>query len=449
MIIISIVDVARAVGGLLVGDSNLYIKGISTDSRKIEPNNLFIPLVGENFDGHDFINDVIDKGVKCFLIEQDYDRPKNDRVTYVVVKDTLQALQDLASYYIKSINPYVIAITGSNGKTSSKDMLHAIMSKKYKTAKTSGNHNNEIGVPLSILEFDEDIKCAILEMGVEHYGDIDELCEIIKPNVSLITTIGTAHIANFNDSKKEIAKAKLEIYTNLKEGGYMFYNRESKEIEQVLKKMDKPNQLYSFGNGSELMIDDDIKYEDGYTKYKVSGFEEEFAIKTLGKHQVTNSLGCIGIGLKEGIDIKDIRSALKNLKFEKMRCDVINVKDSIIIDDSYKSNPESAKAAVDILNEFKDYKKIICFSDMLELGDQEKKYHKQVGSYIRKSKIADEVICTGPLAKYIAEKAHGKFFESKEECADYLKKYLDEKVVILIKGSRATQMDKVVEMLRK
>lgn len=448
MIIISIVDVARAVGGLLVGDPNLYIKGVSTDSRSIEPNNLFIPLVGDSFDGHDFINDVINKGVKCFLIEQDYDRPKNDRVTYIVVKDTLQALQDLATYYIKSINPYVIAITGSNGKTSAKDMLHAIMSKKYKTAKTSGNHNNEIGVPLSILEFDEDIKCAIMEMGVEHRGDIDELCKIVKPNVSLITTIGTAHIANFNDSKKQIAKAKLEIYSNLINGGYMFYNKESTEIERVLKKMKKPNQLFPFGSGSDLMIDD-IKYEDGYTKYKVSGFEEEFAIKTLGKHQVTNSLGCIGIGLKEGIDIKDIRSALKSLKFEKMRCDVIRVKDSIIIDDSYKSNPESAQAAIDVLSEFKDYKKIICFSDMLELGNYEKRYHKQIGSYIKNSKIADEVVCTGHLAKYIAEKAQGKYFETKEECADYLKKYLEEKAVILIKGSRATQMDKVVEMLRK
>ena len=148
MININILDIAKATGGVLIGDSNAYVKGVSIDSRKIDANNLYIPIVGEKNDGHDFIGDVVKKNVSCFLVQKDHPRPNFMNTSYVIVDDTLKALQDLAKYYIKQINPYVIAVTGSNGKTSAKDMLHAIMSKKYKTAKTTGNHNNEVGVPL-------------------------------------------------------------------------------------------------------------------------------------------------------------------------------------------------------------------------------------------------------------------------------------------------------------
>lgn len=450
MININILDVAKATGGVLIGDSNAFVKGVSIDSRTIDANNLYIPIVGENNDGHNFLKDVVKKNVSCFLIQKDHERPNFMNTSYVVVDDTTKALQDLAAYYIKIINPYVIAVTGSNGKTSAKDMLCAIMSKKYKTDKTSGNHNNETGVPLSILSFDRDVKCAIIEMGVEHHGDIDLLCKIVKPNASLITCVGSAHMLNFNNSINDIARAKLEIYSNLRNNGYMFYNKESKEIEEELRYLkDSTRPCYPFGDGSDLMISEDVKYDNGWSVFTCSKFDDQISLKTIGRHQAMNALGCIGIGLKEGISKEDIVDALKSVKFEKMRCDVLPWGEGIIIDDSYKSNPESVKAAIETLKEFKGYKKIACLSDMLELGKNEVKFHKEIGTYIRKDDTIDDLICTGELSLYTAEKAGGTWFETKEECVAYLERYRNTKSVILIKGSRATSMDSVVKALRK
>ena len=162
-----------------------------------------------------------------------------------------------------------------------------------------------------------------------------------------------------------------------------------------------------------------------------------------------NALGCIGIGLKEGISKEDIIGALKSVKFEKMRCDVITQGETIIIDDTYKSNPESVVAAIETLNEFKKYKKVVCLGDMLELGKKEVKFHKQIGSYIKNGNVVDDLICTGELSAYTAKKGEGKWFKTKEECIEYLKQYIDKKVVILVKGSRATSMDDVVKALRR
>lgn len=449
MINISVLDVAKATGGILIGNPDVYINGVSIDSREIRANNLYIPIIGENNDGHTFIKDVIKKKASCFLFQKDHERPLDIRVPYIIVQNTTKALQDLASYYIKTINPFVIAITGSNGKTSAKDMMCSIMSCKYKTAKTLGNHNNEIGVPLSILGFDSDIKCAVIEMGVEHEHDINFLSSIVRPNVSLITSLGSAHISHFKHGIKDIAKAKLEIYSNLTSGGYMFYNGESQELDEELENiLEDHKDAYAFGKGTGLYIDGDIKYDRGYTRFSCSMLHKEVAIKVLGKHQATNALGCIGIALKEGISEKDIISALKKTEFADMRCKVIKIKDAYIIDDSYKSNPESAKAAIDSLNEFDGLKKIVCLGDMLDLGSKEIKLHKQIGEYIKSINNIDKVVCYGELSEYIAKINDGEFFTDKQDCIKFLSKYLKRRAVILVKGSRALNMDEIVSALK-
>lgn len=450
MISISVLEVAKATGGILVGNPNAYINGVSIDSRTCKPRNLYIPIIGENNDGHSFINGALKKKISCFLVQSDHERPLDTgNVPCVVVKDTTKALQDLASYYIKSINPYIIAITGSNGKTSVKDMMCEIMSCKYKTAKTLGNHNNEIGVPLSILGFDSDIRCAVIEMGVEKTHDIDFLSSIARPNVSIISSLGSAHMLNFKDGINGIAKAKLEIYTNLTSGGYIFYNGESEVLKEEINRIqDKHKEIYTFGDGSDLYIDGDVRYEKGYTKFKCSKLDKDVAIKVLGRHQATNALACIGVGLKEGISEKNILAALKKVEFADMRCKVVRIKDSYIIDDSYKSNPESVKAALDSLKEFSDRKKIVCLGDMLELGDDEEKFHKDIGSYINKLRFIDKVVCYGDLSEYISKITGGEFFTDKEKCIKYLKRHLNKKVVILIKGSRDMKMDEIVSALK-
>lgn len=449
MINVSVLDVAKAVGGLLIGDENTYVNGVSIDSRKIDARNLYIPVVGNNNDGHNYISDVVKRGIACFLLQEDHERPDVLDTPYIIVKDTVKALQRLAAYYIRTINPYIIGVTGSNGKTSAKDMLHALMSKKYKTAKTTGNHNNEIGVPLSILNFDNDIKCAVIEMGMEHHGDIDLLCSIAKPDAALITNVGTAHMVNLNNSKNEIAQAKLEIYNNLSQGGYLVYNKESKELEEELEKIITSNkEVVPFGVGSENTIDENIKFVNGSSIFKCSKLEEEVCINTLGRHYVYNALGCITIALKEGVEKKEIIKALKKVKFEKMRCEIIKVGKCTIIDDSYKSNPESVKAAIDLVDSMNAKRKVVCLSDMLDLGKNEKQMHKDLGKYINKTSITD-VVCTGELAYHILDKVSGRFFETKEECSKYLEKYINTDSVILVKGSRATEMDKVVKELKK
>ena len=447
----TVIEVAKMLQAeiLNLDDVNKKICGVTMDSRQVAPNMLYIPMVGTRVDGHTFVESAIEKGASATLWMEDH-RPYPEGIVCVLVKDTAKALQELAKTYLATLDCKVIAVTGSNGKTSCKDMLYSVFSQERKTQKTQGNRNNELGLPLTILDFDEDIEVAILEMGMEYKHDIDFLCSIAQPDISVITTIGTAHMEFFG-GKKQIAQSKLEILDNLKENGLFLYNIESPELKECLKEMtiDASKVIASFGKCGDISITSDIAYEEDGISFMTSLLQDRVYLKAFGDFQAMNSLPVIYIARHEGIKEESILKGLKELEITKMRTALISVEKARILDDTYKSNPESAKAAIDTLMKIPAKKHIALLADMLELGPEEDDLHYDVGAYAKEHGV-DVLDCTGPISKHMAKAFDGaRWFETKEEIVEAVKDYLQQDCVILVKGSRAMAMDKIVNMLRE
>lgn len=426
-------------------DDTKKIHGVVIDSRQVTKDVLYVPIIGQRVDGHTFVAQTIKDGALISLWQKDH-VPYPD-FPVILVDDTLKAMQDLARAYLKELHPLVIGVTGSNGKTSCKDMLYSIFSQEKKTQKTLGNRNSEIGLPLTIFDFDEDIEVAILEMGMENKGEITQLTSIASPDISVITSIGSAHMENLG-SKLGIAQAKCEILTGTKENGLFLYNKESEEIDEVLATMDTKNKkIVSFGKGGDVCITSCISQgKDGIT-FQCNLMDETVHLHAFGDFQAMNALPCIYIAQACHIHEESILKGLRDLKMTKMRTQLISAGQAHILDDTYKSNPESAKAAIDTLMQIPAKKHIAILADMLDLGDQEKALHYDVGVYA-KEKGVDALYCTGPLSKETAAGFHGNWYETKKEIYEECKSFLQEDCVILVKGSRAMQMDTLVDDLR-
>lgn len=431
-------------------ENNPKIHGVCIDSRQIQPDNLYIPIEGQRVDGHSFIENVRSAGCQASLWQKDH-KPYPKNMALVLVDDTTKALQKLAKSYLASLSCTVIAVTGSNGKTSCKDMLYSIFSQEKKTQKTQGNRNNEIGLPLTVLDFDEDIEIAILEMGMENKGEIAFLCSIAPPDISIITTIGSAHMENLG-GKKQIAQAKLEILEHLKPGGLFLYDKESPEIDECLQEMslDPSKEIVSFGHGGDVLLTSDIETKEDHIEFTCSCLEDKVVLHSLGAIQASNALPCIYIGLYCGLQEKSILKGLRNLTMTKMRMQLIKSNGFTILDDSYKSNPESAKAAIDALVSLPVSFRVACLADMLDLGPTEQKLHYEIGEYASKMKI-DVLYGYGALTKFTVEGFNGPekaWFETKDEMIEHLQQYKDQDCAILVKGSRAMAMDEVVTALK-
>ncbi|MBM6810712.1 UDP-N-acetylmuramoyl-tripeptide--D-alanyl-D-alanine ligase [Faecalitalea cylindroides] len=452
MIVKTIQEIADMLNCDLVGeDKTSLIQGVGIDSRQVTENALYIPLIGQRADGHTFIDSVIQKGVKATLWQKDH-TPYPEDITCILVDDTLEALQNLAKAYLNTLSCLVIGVTGSNGKTSCKDMLYSIFSQEKKTQKTQGNRNNEIGLPLTVLDLDKDVEVAILEMGMENKGEIDFLTHIARPDVSIITTIGSAHMENLG-GKKQIAQAKLEILENLKPGGLFLYDKESPEIQECLLEMDidPSKRLVSFGFNGDISIISSIDYTENGIEFYCSSLTDKITLNALGDFQAKNALPCIYVALDQGISTSSILKGLKDLEMTKMRTALLKVHDAKIIDDTYKSNPESAKAAIDTLMKVQAKKHIAVLADMLDLGPEENDLHAMIGCYAVEKNV-DIVYATGPLSKYTIKACtniESKWFETKDEIVEELKHLLNEDCAILIKGSRAMHMDEIVDKLKE
>lgn len=430
-------------------NENKSIHGVSIDSRQVQEGTLYVPMIGARVDGHSFIESVKEKGAGASLWQKDH-LPYPEGISLILVEDTQKALQDLSKAYLASLNCKVIAVTGSNGKTSCKDMLHSVFSQEKKCQKTQGNRNNEIGLPLTILDFEEDIEIAVLEMGMENFKEIDFLCQIAQPDVSIITTIGSAHMENLG-GKVQIAQAKCEIFDNLKPGGLFLYNRDCPEIDIVLKDKDcSTHKVVSFGKEGNIKITSDIVYEENGICFSTNMLEEEIHLRSFGQFQAMNCLPVIYVAKEFGLSTESILNGLKNLEMTKMRTQLLRCKNAKILDDSYKSNPESAKGAIDTLICIAGKKHIALLSDMLDLGPEENELHKDVGVYA-KEKGVDQLYCVGPLSKYTVE-GFGQgatWFESKEALIEAVSPCLNEENVLLVKGSRAMTMDTIVKEFMK
>ncbi|HBB29632.1 MAG TPA: UDP-N-acetylmuramoyl-tripeptide--D-alanyl-D-alanine ligase, partial [Clostridiales bacterium] len=338
---------------------------------------------------------------------------------------------------------------------SSKDIIAGIFSVKYKTQKTMGNYNNELGVPLTILSLDEDCKVAIVEMGLEKKGDLLFLKDMVKPNIGILTNVGTAHLENFN-CVEEIANAKLEIVDCIEDNGLFIYNGDDELIKDEIKKISINNTLTikRFGQNEDndlyySIIDQD---ENGITFETYGEVKDSFGMNMLGKHQALNALAAILAAKRFDLTNTDIKNGLSKIEKTGLRNEIVKIKNCTILNDSYKSNPQSTLVALDTFEGLSSPKKIVVLGDMLGLGKNEAKLHYEIGTKLSNYKV-DELVTYGQLAKNIAEGASNviqniKMFDDKELMTEYLSKYLDEECTILIKASRSLALDEVVDKLR-
>jgi UDP-N-acetylmuramoyl-tripeptide--D-alanyl-D-alanine ligase len=425
------------------------IKGVATDTRKMKKGQLFVPISGENFNGHSFVEIALEKGAAAvFWDASEPNPPKHGAV--ILVNDTLDALQQLASAYRKEINPKVVGVTGSNGKTTTKDMICSILAMTYRVHKTKGNFNNHIGLPLTILDMPENTEIAILEMGMSAKGEIDFLTRLAKPDVAVITNIGDSHLLDLG-SRENIAEAKFEIVNGLSKEGVLIYTGD----EPLLA--DKVNNaaftLKSFGESSNNTYQmDEIELGKEGTYFTVHDLDQQFYIPVLGKHNVKNALAAIAVGDHFGVSLHRIADGLKKLEMTGMRLELLKMPDGLsVINDAYNASPTSMRAAIDLLQGMKGFgKKHLVLGDILELGRDEKKYHEQIGQEVDPDLI-QFVYTYGELGAYIAKGAERNFgeghvmhFDDKKALAKELGNRTASDDIVLVKASRGMKLEDVI-----
>jgi UDP-N-acetylmuramoyl-tripeptide--D-alanyl-D-alanine ligase len=458
MINIRIKEAAELLNAQCTGsDIDKYIKGISIDSRKLSKGSLFIPIKGNTVNGHSFIRDAVKNGVIATLWNKDEPNPPDD-IAVILVDDTVKGLQELSRYHRNKLKAKIVGVTGSNGKTSTKDITAAVLSQKYKTQKTMGNYNTEIGVPYTLLSLDEDCEAAVIEMGMERKGEIEFLTNLVQPDIGIITSVGLVHIDNF-PSIEEIAKAKLEIVSGIKDGGLFIYFGDDKLIEEIVRgteiKESIRKQTFGLNKNNTIWLKEFKQGLDGI-EIKVSDENfDELHIDILGKHQALNTMAAILSAQELGMSSEEIRLGLLKIEKTGLRNEVININNCNILNDCYKSNPVSINAALDIFELFKSKKKVTVLGDMLGYREMSHDMHYNVGKDLSKHHI-DELITIGEEAKYIAKGARDNAninniveFDTKEEAAVYLKKYLNEDCTILVKGSRFLQLEYIANKLKE
>ncbi|TYR73361.1 UDP-N-acetylmuramoyl-tripeptide--D-alanyl-D-alanine ligase [Rossellomorea vietnamensis] len=434
--------------------NNVTIQGVCIDSRKIEKGNLFIPFKGEKVDGHKFVEGAIESGASASLWEKDVPNPP-EGLPIIIVENSLEALQNLSTAYRNELGLKVVGITGSNGKTTTKDMVANLLSLKYKVQKTQGNFNSHIGLPLTILDLENDTEVAVLEMGMSGFGEIEKLSDIARPDAAIITNIGESHLQDLG-SREGIAKAKLEIISGLKkEGLFVYYGEEPLLRERINNEW--PFRVETFGTGQQnTLYPVDVKTKDSGSVFRVNGDPQtEIVLPVLGEHNVMNALAAIMVAKEFGVEYKDMPVAFKQLKLTQMRMEMLQGKQGEkILNDAYNASPTSMRAAINLLSGLEDgSKKILVAGDMLELGPDEETYHYEVGREIQTGKI-DLVFTFGSLSKHLAKGAAESIgeekvfsFEDKQALTEKLESILQGGEVVLFKASRGMKLEEVIEQL--
>lgn len=445
---LNINDVALAVSGKIDRECNIDIKGVSTDSRSIKEGDLFIPIVGENFDGHNFIQNAFDKGASCALTQVIIPRSQKP---LIYVESATEALKQLSMYYRGLFNIETVAVTGSVGKTTTKEFIYSILSKKFKTLKNIGNFNNEIGLPLTVFNLNKEHKAAVFEMGMNHLGEIESLSKIVKPDIGVITNIGTAHIENLG-SRKNILRAKMEIIKGMN-NGKLVLNKDDDMLGYVGVHPDYDIIYYGIKEKCDIYASGIIsKGTEGqvFTLTTPNG-TELIDFKMAGIHNVYNALAAAAVGHILNIPLSDIKDAIEQPVDSDMRMSVINCKNgATIINDCYNANPESMKAALKVLSEAKN-RKIAILGDMLELGEFSEESHHNIGIEAAKNKI-DLTICIGQKSKYLFDAVTGKnksalYYKTKEEFYSAIIDIVKAESTVLIKASRGMKFEEITKKI--
>ena len=451
----SLKDVVKATRGKMNHQEALsqVVSGVSTDTRALKKGDLFVALRGERHDGHDHIDQAFEKGaVACVVETLKGDGPQ------IVVKDSLKSLGMIAQYWRGQFKIPVIAVTGSNGKTTTKDMIGAVLSQKFKTLKTEGNFNNWIGLPQTVFGLTREYKRAILEMGMNHKGEIDWLAHIASPQVGVITNIGRAHIENFKN-QYGIACAKGELLKYLPKNGYAVINADTPYFEK-LKKMTKARVLgfgFSKKAKAQIVSVDTSRLGKTIFQIKLENKTLNFEIPLGGAHNVYNAAAAILVGRTQGVSVEKIRKALKSYKPEKKRMEIVRLAEGVdVLNDSYNANPDSMKAAIDYLNEFSGRHRVLVVGDMFELGQKAKELHYEVGQAVGESEI-EKLIAVGQYAADLVRGSvdagmkadNSQYFSSVDELLPHFQNQIQSGDLVLIKGSRGMKMERLTEVLVK
>lgn len=425
------------------------IKGVTIDSRHVEKEMLFVPFKGENVDGHRFVEQALKDGAGASFYEKGQDISDSIQGPIIWVDDTLTALQQLAKAYLKHVNPKVIGVTGSNGKTTTKDMIESVLHTEFRVKKTQGNYNNEIGLPLTILQLDKDTEISILEMGMSGFHEIELLSKIAEPDIAVITNIGESHMQDLG-SREGIAKAKSEITIGLKSDGTFIYDGDEPLLKPHVENV-KDAKLVSVGlnHDNTLVCKVENSKNDGIA-FTINN-KEHYELPILGIHNMKNATIAIAIGHELGLDYDTIQKNISNVQLTGMRMERHVTNNQItVINDAYNASPTSMKAAIDTLSNMNG-RKIIVLADSLELGENSQRMHEDVGAYLDNKGI-HTLLTYGNDAKFISRKG-GQFvedvayFSDKNELTHYLKSILQPDDKVLIKGSRDNKLEEVVNAL--
>jgi UDP-N-acetylmuramoyl-tripeptide--D-alanyl-D-alanine ligase len=440
--------IAEQVEGQLSG-SDAIIKGVSTDTRTIAPGDLFIALVGPNYDGHEFIQTATEQGAAAFIVAQQVD----SNLPCIVVKDTKLALGKLGAAIKAKVAPLTVAITGSSGKTTVKEMVAAILSRRGKVLSTKGNFNNDIGVPLTLLRLEQDHEFAVIELGANHLGEIAYTTDLVKPDVATIVNAAAAHLEGFG-SLLGVARAKSEIFKGLNSAGLAIVNDDSQFKDFWRGKLHHCRvEGFSVGSASDYQAADITLGLDGCAQFELSTPKGRVSISLAlpGTHNVNNALAAAALSMAVGASLEDVKLGLLYMQQVNGRLNVKQLGSQVkLIDDTYNANVASVNAAVDLLASFSG-RRILILGDMGELGEKARYYHEQVGDYAKQQGV-DNLYTLGVLSQNASEafNGNGHHFSQVEELVEYLLSALTNEqrdITILVKGSRSARMERVVVAL--
>lgn len=431
------------------------VKEICSDTRVIKKGDLFISFKSELNDGTKYILEALEKGAMGVITEYEItekiQNKYNDRLL-IKVPDVIKTIQQLAEYKRSLYDIPVVAITGSVGKTSTKDIIASVLETEYNVAKTKGNYNNHIGVPLTILRWNENTEAAVVEMGMNHFGEIEKLSKIAKPTVAVITNVGTAHIGILG-SRQNILKAKLEILEGLKDNGTIVINNDNDLLHTCDTKKYK-KITYGINNSSDYMAYDIKKNEtNSMYKIKIEKNEKEIFVPVPGEHFIYNSLCAIAVGKILNINTEKIIQGINNFEITKNRNEIISKNNIKIFNDFYNASYDSMKASLGVLANTEAKRRIAVLGDMLELGDFSEELHRKVGEEVAKNNI--DILCTvGTLSKFIAKEAKKLGikeiyeFNTNQECIEKLNEIIKKEDCILLKASNAMHFGEISNFLQ-
>lgn len=455
----TLANMAQACNGTYYGsetEKHFEVTSITTDSRDIKEGCLFVAIAGARFDGHDFIESAFEQGAVCVISEKELE---NTAKPYILVESSLKAVQDMARFYRSQLAITVVGITGSVGKTSTKETVASVLGEKYRVLKTKGNFNNELGLPLTIFRLTEDDEIAVLEMGISDFGEMHRLSSIAKPDVCIITNIGMCHLENLID-RDGVLKAKSEIFDFMNPSGTIIVNGDDDKLITIQNVKDVEPEHFGMDGSFDVWAENvrSVGLKGTRCTIHTNQGAFELLIPIPGKHMVANAMAATLAGIALGLSNAQIKDGIEKLQPLSGRNNILFGEKYTVIDDCYNANPMSMRASIDVLMDA-DTRKVAILGDMGELGADEKKLHYELGEYVAKKEI-DLFICVGELSKemaagYIAARNAMGMYSGNMICyntvgqllAD-LEYHLSEEDAILVKASHFMKFEQIVERLK-